>query len=45
MKSIRPDNPEPIPMRSVPPRMGNIMIRFVGLLVLAVLVLMLIWSR
>jgi hypothetical protein len=45
MKSVRPDNSDPIPMRSVPPRMGTIMIRFVGLLTVAVVVLALIWNR
>jgi hypothetical protein len=45
MKSIRPDNTDPIPLRNPPPRMGIIMIRFVGLLVVAVVVLALIWSR
>ena len=45
MKSMRPDNTEPIPMRDEPPRMGIIMIRFVGLLVAAVVALALIWSR
>ena len=45
MKSVRPDNSDPIPMRSDPPRMGTIMIRFVGLLTVAVLVLALIYNR
>ena len=45
MKSVRPDNTDPIPLQNVPPRMGTIMIRFVGLLVVAVVVLALIWSR
>jgi len=45
MKSVRPDNSDPIPSRSVPPHMGTIMIRFVGLLAVAVVVLALIWSR
>ena len=45
MRSVRPDNTDPIPLRSVPPRMGTIMIRFVGLLTVAVVVLVLIWSR
>ena len=45
MQSIRPDNTDPIPLRHAPPRMGTIMIRFVGLLVLAVVVLALVWSR
>jgi hypothetical protein len=43
MKSVRPDNSDPIPMRVSPPRMGTIMIRFVGLLFLAVVVLALAW--
>ena len=45
MNSVRPDNTDPIPLRAPPPRMGTIMIRFVGLLFLAVVVLALIWSR
>ena len=45
MKTVRPDNSDPIPMRSPPPNMGTIMIRFVGLLLAAVVVLALIWSR
>ncbi|MGO8913221.1 MAG: hypothetical protein ACLQDM_28400 [Bradyrhizobium sp.] len=45
MKSIRPDNSDPIPLRRPPHNMGTIMIRFVGLLVAAVLALALIWSR
>jgi hypothetical protein len=45
MKSIRPDNTDPIPLRSSPPRMGTIMIRFVGLLIVATLALALAWSR
>jgi hypothetical protein len=45
MKSVRPDNPDPIPLQSAPPPMGTIMIRFVGLLVAGVAVLALIWSR
>lgn len=45
MKSVRPDTSEPIPLRSPPHNMATIMIRFVGLLVAAVLVLALIWSR
>ena len=45
MKSVRPDNTNPIPLRTAPPRMGTIMIRFVGLLTVAVVVLALIWSR
>jgi hypothetical protein len=45
MKTIRPDNTDPIPLRTTSPRMGTIMIRFVGLLVLAVVVMALAWSR
>ena len=45
MKTVRPDNSDPIPLRTAPHHMGTIMIRFVGLLVAAVVVLALIWSR
>jgi hypothetical protein len=45
MQSIRPDNADPIPLRTSPHRMGTIMIRSIGLLVTAVVVLALIWSR
>ena len=45
MKSVRPDNADPIPLRTTAPPMGTIMIRFVGLLAVAVVVLALIWSR
>jgi hypothetical protein len=43
MKSVRPDNSDPIPMRASPHRMGIIMLRFVGLLFVAVVVLALAW--
>jgi hypothetical protein len=45
MESIRPDTTDPIPLRNPPPRMGALVIRFVGLLAVAVVVLALIWSR
>jgi hypothetical protein len=45
MKSIRPDHTDPIPLRPPPPGMGTIMIRFVGLLAVAVVALALAWSR
>jgi hypothetical protein len=45
MKTIRPDNTDPIPLRNTPPGMGIIMIRFVGLLLVAVVILALAWSR
>jgi hypothetical protein len=45
VQTIRPDNSDPIPLRHSPQSMGTIMIRFVGLLVIAVVVLALIWNR
>jgi len=45
MESIRPDNTDPIPLRTSPHSMGTLMIRFVGLLIAAVAVMALIWSR
>jgi hypothetical protein len=45
MESFRPGKTDPIPLRSTPPRMGTIMIRFCGLLVIAVVVLALIYIR
>ena len=45
MESIRPDNTDPIPLRSSPHSMGTIVIRFVGLLIAAIAVMALIWSR
>jgi hypothetical protein len=43
MTSVRPDSTDPIPLRASPHRMGTILIRFVGLLVVAVVVLALAW--
>ncbi|MBU6463320.1 MAG: hypothetical protein KGK01_16450 [Bradyrhizobium sp.] len=45
MQTIRPDNTDPIPLRNSPPRITTILIRFVGLLIAAVAVLTLAWSR
>jgi hypothetical protein len=45
MKSVRPDSTDPIPLQTSPHHMGIIMIRFVGLLLAAVVILALIWSR
>jgi hypothetical protein len=45
MKTIRPDNTDPIPLRRSPHRMGTVMIRFAGLLLLAMVVLALAWNR
>ena len=43
--SIQPDNSDQIQLRPSPPGMGTLVIRFVGLLVVAVVVLALAWSR
>lgn len=43
MKTIRPDNTDPIPLRVSQHRMGTIMVRFVALLLLAVVVMALAW--
>jgi hypothetical protein len=45
MESIRPDNSEPLPLRTSPHGVGTLLIRFVGLLVAAIAVMALIWSR
>jgi hypothetical protein len=45
MESVRPESTGPIPLRTSPPRMGTIMIRFAGLLFLAVMALALLYSR
>ena len=45
MESFRPEQTDPIPLRPTPHRMGTIMVRFCGLLVIAVFVLALIYSR
>jgi hypothetical protein len=45
MESIRPDTPDPIPLRASPHRIGTIMIRFVGLLFLAVAAMALVYLR
>jgi hypothetical protein len=45
MKSLRPDDADPIPLRTSPPRMGTIMLRFVGLLAIAIAALAFAWSR
>lgn len=45
MKSVRPDHTDPIPLRSSPPGISTLIIRFVGLLAVAVAVLALIWNR
>jgi hypothetical protein len=45
MDSIRPDAPSPIPLRASPHRVGALMIRFVGLLFLAVAAMALVYLR
>jgi hypothetical protein len=45
MESIRPDTPDPIPLRNSPHRVGALMIRFVGLLFLAVAAMALVYLR
>jgi hypothetical protein len=45
MESIRPEQSEPIPLRAAPHRVGTIMLRFVGLLLLAVAALALVYMR
>ena len=45
MESIRPDTPDPIPLQPAPHRVGALMIRFVGLLFLAVAAMALVYLR
>ncbi|MGY3620881.1 hypothetical protein [Bradyrhizobium sp. USDA 10063] len=45
MQSVRPDNGDPIPLRQSPHSVGTIMLRFVGLLIAATVVMVLIWSH
>jgi hypothetical protein len=45
VKSIRPEDTEPIPVRAGPGRMGTVIVRFVALLVVAIVALVLAWYR
>ena len=45
MQSIRPDKADPIPLRPAPSQFGTIMLRFVGLLAVAIAILALVYSR
>jgi hypothetical protein len=45
MQGLRPDNADPIPLRRSQQGVGMIMVRFVGLLAAATVVMALIWSR
>ena len=45
VQNVQPDNMESMPLRQSSHSMGTIVIRFVGLLTLAVVAMTLIWSR
>jgi hypothetical protein len=45
MQNVQPDNMDSMPLRQSSHSMGTIVIRFVGLLTLAVVAMTLIWSR
>ncbi|MEY9182235.1 hypothetical protein ABIG06_003840 [Bradyrhizobium sp. USDA 326] len=45
MESIRPDNTDPIALRPAANQLGTIMLRFVGLLAVAIAVLAFVYSR
>jgi hypothetical protein len=45
MKSVAPDTTGRLPLRSSPQRIGVLVIRFIGLLLVAVVALGLAWSR
>jgi len=46
MQSVRPDNAaDPIPLRRPQQGVGTIMIRFLGILAAATVVMVLIWNR
>ncbi len=45
MQSIQPDNANPMPLRQSPHGMMTLVIRFVGLLAVAVVLMTLIWNR
>jgi hypothetical protein len=45
MKSFRPDTTDPMEVRHAPPRMGSIIVRFAGLLMLAIAALAIVWLR
>jgi hypothetical protein len=45
MESIRPENTDPIPVRTQPPQMGSIIVRFVVLLLIAIVALAIVWLR
>ncbi|WP_398470661.1 hypothetical protein [Tardiphaga sp.] len=45
MQTIRPNTAAPIPARASAPKMGTIIVRFSGLLLVAVAVIAVAWSR
>lgn len=45
MESIRPDNTDPIPLRPAQNQFGTIMLRFVGLLAVAIAILAFVYNR
>ena len=45
MESIQPESGDPMPLRTSSHRVGTLLIRFVGLLFLAVAALALVWMR
>ncbi|MBV8696464.1 hypothetical protein [Bradyrhizobium sp.] len=45
METIRPENSDPIPLRSTSPPVGTIMVRFIGLLIVVITAMALLWSR
>jgi hypothetical protein len=45
VKTVRPDKPEPIPVRTGGHRIGQIIVRFVVLLAIAVALMMFAWLR
>jgi hypothetical protein len=45
MQNVQPDNMNSVPLRQSSHSMGTLVIRFVGLLTLAVVAMTLIWSR
>jgi hypothetical protein len=45
MQNVQPDNMDSVPLRQSSHRVGTIMIRFVGLLTIAVVAMALLWSR
>jgi hypothetical protein len=45
MESIRPNNPDPVPVPASQHHVGTILIRFIGILIAATAVMALLWSR